>query len=127
MWTPKDRRAEEVAGKTEQEALAELLPQAVSDLRREPVAAAIAEAEDIAVSDADLRRSDPQTESSQDGALPQSRASRRDQPSAGECSTCLSGRPSRSPSMRRGARNMPHPHDHAPVEQELPELGRLES
>ena len=75
----------QIAGKTEAEALTELRPQAATELRREAVVAAIAEAEGITVSEEDLRAHDARAQAeAQDAgedvvAPPQSRVMRCEQ------------------------------------------------
>lgn len=72
----------QIAGKTEDEALAELRPQAATELRREAVVAAIAEAERITVSDDDLRahearaQAEAETSGEEVAPPPQSRVTR---------------------------------------------------
>jgi trigger factor len=58
----------QIAGKTEDEALTELRPQAAIELRRDAVVAAIAGAEGMTVSDEDLRAHDARTQAEAEAA-----------------------------------------------------------
>lgn len=70
----------QIAGKTEEEALAELRPQAAHELRGEATVAAIAAAEGIVVDDGELRANDPPADPAEGPAPPQkSRVRRRDE------------------------------------------------
>jgi trigger factor len=112
----------QIAGKTEQEALAELRPRAATELRREAAVTAIAAAEGIVVGDEELRASEPPADPAEGPVPPKSRARRRDEVLRARVLELLA-RESVAISVEDAkARDKPWPRDHAPLEPELPEL-----
>lgn len=112
----------QIAGKTEEQALAELRPRAGRELRREAVVAAIAAAEGIAVGDDELRASEPPPDPA-DGPTPapKSRVRRREE-LLRERVLDLLARESVAISIEDAqARGKPWPLDHEQVEPELPQ------
>jgi trigger factor len=111
----------QIAGKTEEQALAELRPRAARELRREAAVDAIAAAEGIAVADDELR-SAPPPEAAEGPAPPAtSRVRRREELLRAKVLDLLS-RESVAISIEDAqARGKPWPLDHERVEPELPQ------
>jgi trigger factor len=112
----------QIAGKTEEEALAELRPRAARELRREAAVTAIAAAEGIVVGDEELRGAGRPAPDPADGpAQPQSDVARRDE-LLRERVLALLSRESVAISIEDAqARGKPWPYDHEQVAPELPE------
>jgi trigger factor len=111
----------QIAGRTEDQALAELRPRAARELRREAVVAAIAEAEGIVVGDDELRAGDAPPDPDGPAAPPKSRVSRREDVLR-ERVLDLLARESIAISIEDAqARGKPWPLDHEQVEPELPQ------
>jgi len=111
----------QIAGKSEEQALAELRPRAARELRREAVVAAIADVEGLVVGDDELRASDPPPEPDGPAAPPKSRVRRRDE-LLRERVLDLLARASVAISIEDAqARGKPWPLDHEQVEPELPQ------
>ena len=111
----------QIAGKTEPEALTELRPRAEAELRREAVVAAIAAAEGIVVSDEELRAGDPPADPDAGPAPPKSRVGRRDELLRARVLDLLARESIAISVADAQARGKPWPHDHAPLEPELPQ------
>ena len=112
----------QIAGKTEEQALAELRPRAGRELRREAVVTAIAAAEGIVVGDDELRAREPPPDPG-DGPTPapKSRVRRREE-LLRERVLDLLARESVAISIEDAqARGKPWPLDHEQVEPELPQ------
>jgi trigger factor len=114
----------QIAGKTEEQALAELRSRAAQELRREAVVAAVAEAEGIEVGDDELRSAAaPAPDPDEPPAPPLSRVARREQVLRERVLDVLA-RESVAISIEDAqARGKPWPRDHEPVEPELPQPG----
>ena len=112
----------QIAGKTEEQALAELRPRAARELRREAVVAAIAAAEGIVVGDDELRASDPPAEPADGPSPPPKSRVRRREELLRERVLDLLARESVAISIADAqARGKPWPLDHERVEPELPQ------
>jgi trigger factor len=111
----------QISGRTEEEALTELRPQAAADLRREAVVAAIAEAEGIVIGEEELLAGDPPAEPDDEPAAPRSRVGRRDQLLRERVLDLLAREATAISVEDAKARNKPWPREDGPVEPELPE------
>ena len=112
----------QIAGKTEEQALAELRPRAARELRREAAVTAIAAAEGIVVGDDELRASDPPPQPAEGPAPPpKSRVQRREEVLRARVLDVLT-RESIAISIEEAqARGKPWPLDHERVEPALPQ------
>jgi len=111
----------QIAGKTEEQALAELRPRAARELRREAAVAAIAEAEGIVVSDKDVRAAEPPPEPEDGPPTPRSHVNRRDELLRERVLELLSRDAVAISIEDAQARDKPWPLDHEQVEPELPQ------
>ena len=112
----------QIAGKTEQQALAELRPRAAAELRREATVAAIAAAEGIDVGTEDLRASEPAPEPGEGPAPPPTSRVRRREELLRARVLDLLARESIAISVDDAKqRGKPWPRDHEPPAVELPE------
>ena len=112
----------QIAGKTEEQALAELRPRAGRELRREAVVTAIAAAEGIVVGDDELRANEPPAEPAEGPAPPpKSRVRRRDEVLRRRVLDLLAREAVPISVEDAKARDKPWPRDHGPAEPELPQ------
>ena len=112
----------QIAGKTEEQALAELRPRAARELRREAAVSAIATAEGIVVGEDELRASDPPPQPAEGPAAPPTSRVRRREELLRERVLDLLSRESVAISIEDAqARGKPWPLDHERVEPELPQ------
>lgn len=112
----------QIAGKTEEQALAELRPRAALELRREATVAAIAEAEGIDFGEGELRAADPpQAAPDEAPPTPQSRVARREQLLRERVLDRLARATVAISIEDAQARDKPWPRDHEPLEPELPQ------
>jgi trigger factor len=112
----------QIAGKSEEQALAELRPRAAQELRREAAVAAIAAAEGIVVSDEELAPSGPPAEPA-DGPIPppRSRVGRREELLRERVLDLLAREAIAISIEDAQAREKPWPRAQGPLEPELPQ------
>jgi trigger factor len=111
----------QIAGKTEEQALAELRPRSARELRREAVVTAIAAAEGIVVGDEELRASERPADPGEGPTPPQSEVARREELLRERVLALLSREAVAITIEDAQARGKPWPLDHEQIEPELPE------
>jgi trigger factor len=111
----------QISGKSEDEALRDLHPQAAAELRREAVVAAVAEAEGIAVGDEELDDDAPPAPADGAPAPPPGRVQRREHRLRARVLELLAREAVAIPIDEARERELPWPREHAARPSELPE------